>query len=131
MKTNITVISIFFNPIIDFLASFSRKKGDKISKNVVLFLLFGFTGIPLITSGEIKKGAIVLLSLVVGAGSVFFVDIMILRKILCLIWMINYLSAFWGLLRDSGKKRGFRLLIIVLSFVPLELAVVYLFQLTG
>ncbi len=129
MNDQITVMSSILNPINDYLKSFTKKKDKNFFKTLLFFLLLGFTGIPIIKFGELKKGGVIFLCLILGAGSNFFFDIMILRQVLCLIWMFNYIAAFWELLQTSNKKWFFKIIVIVLSFIPTELAVVYLFQL--
>ena len=127
--SRITLVSVISNPIRDYILNLSPKRKNKTFNNLVSYLLFGFTGIPLIVRGDLKKGLIVLMCLLAGAGSFFVKDIHILRQVLFLVWLINYLKAFWELLKDTGKKRIYRLYIIVLSLIPIELAVIYLFRL--
>lgn len=128
MSNSVTILSVIINPVNDYLKSISILKDKRQFWNVFLFFTLGFTGIPMIRFGQIKKGFIILGSLIAGAGSIFLFDLLIVRQIFCLIWFINYIKSFWELLDETDKKWIFKITMIMLCFVPIEFVVLYLFQ---
>ena len=129
MNNSISIVTVFFNPLNDYIKSLSRIKDKRQFWTIFSFFFLGFTGIPIIKSGQIKKGLIILFCLIAGVGSNFLFDIAIVRQIFCLIWLFNYIGSFWELLKLSDKKWIFKVTVIILCFVPVEFVVVYLFQL--
>lgn len=129
MSNNISIISVIFNPVDDYIKSFSKMKDKRQFWTILFFFIFGFTGIPMIKYGQIKKGLIILACLIAGVGSNFLFNIVIVRQILCLIWLVNYIGSFWELMTTTNKKWIFKIILMILCFVPIELVVVYLFQL--
>lgn len=129
MNNNISILTLFFNPLNDYIKSFSKMKDKRYFWTLFFYLFLGFTGIPMIKSGQIKKGLIILSCLVAGVGSNFLFDIAVIRQIFCIIWFINYIGSFWELLKTIDKKWVLKLTLIILCFVPIEFTVVYFFQL--
>ena len=129
MNNNISILTVLFNPLNDYMKSFSRMKDKRQFWTLFFFFFFGFTGIPMIKSGQIKKGLIILLCLIAGVGSNFLFDIAIVRQIFCIIWLINYIGSFWELLKTINKKWALKVTLMILCFVPIEFIVVYFFRL--
>ena len=129
MSNSVSILTVLLNPLNDYIKSFSRLKDKRQFWAIFFFLTLGFTGIPIIKSGQIKKGLIILGCFIAGVGSNFLFDIAIIRQIFCLVWLINYLGSFWELLQTTKKQWLFKVILIILCFVPIELVVVYLFQL--
>lgn len=129
MNNNISILTVLFNPLNDYMKSFSRMKDKRQFWTLFFYFFLGFTGIPMIKFGQIKKGLIILLCLIAGVGSNFLFDIAVVRQIFCIIWLVNYLRSFWEQLQTTDKKWFFKVMLITLCFVPIELVIVYLFQL--
>jgi len=129
MSNNVSILTVISNPLNDYIKSFSMLKDKRQFWTLFFFFTLGFTGIPMIKFGQIKKGLIILGCLIAGVGSNFLFDIAIVRQIFCIIWLINYLGSFGELLQTTNKKRLFKVTMIILCFVPIELVIVYMFQL--
>jgi len=134
MSGRISLFTIILNPIFEMIRSLSVGAADKQKKLALIYLLFGFTGIPQIVGGEIKKGFIILLSLILALVFNYVKNIMVLRQILYLFWVINYVITIFNF--TNFDKKGWksnvisRLTFLILALVPLELSFLYIFNIS-